>query len=196
MSEIEHKPMLGVTGRRKLISGAFAAPVAMTLHSGSVAAASITCVKKQLTSPQYPVKVSTRPPGDTWVRVQLWYARNDNQTKTSWWIRGDSVAPLMVPGRTTYMSKATEWQLYEKNAGSKYSSLVVGTVYDSSLPGSPIPTVGPKEGGQNALSQVGDWVALRFDENGNITGAVGLGAQSGSSALGESCLTSFRMNQG
>jgi hypothetical protein len=61
------------TARRRLIRGAFGAPVALTLYSGNVAASSnLRALANQIAKPYWPDPVSSLATGDTWIRVPVY----------------------------------------------------------------------------------------------------------------------------
>jgi len=202
-----------ISARRRLVRGVFAAPAALTLYSGSVAARSVqNCVASQVTnSPDLP-GTPTDSMGSTYVRVQLQKFRGYNgatllTNRYSRWIRGSDVVALQASGRTVYLS-GTQWQLYDRgitdlttdcstnfNPASAYAGQAPGTIL-SSTP-SEVGSVGCS-GSPGTVNVTGDqvadqWVALRVDVNGNIIGVAGIGDGNGTSAISQSCWTSFKV---
>ena len=175
------------SARRRLIRGAFAAPAALTLYSGSAfAQASTSCVAQQVGNPTLPT-ASTQT--DMWVRVRLWTLGNSGNLST--WVKGADVVALSAPSATlvtsgtfstisttattsTYLSSSA-WQCFTAEPGS-------GFTVDQRL------TSPPTRNG-STLTQNGAYVALRVDANGNIIGVVDIGT--GGSAVANTCWASF-----
>ena len=193
------------SARRRLIRGAFAAPAALTLYSGSsFAALSVTCLGRQLTLPVLAAPVNDPvPASDTYVRVRLQkFTRNgtgagtelgSNTNRWSRWVQGSDVTAFQAAGRTNYLPTGN-WQLFDcgltsgANVGSTYRTNTLGSILTSSTPSE------LTAGGSCTQIQTGDqWVALRVDASGNIIGTSGLGATSGTS-ISKSCWTSVRLN--
>ena len=214
MEQDKHDIKPAVSARRRLIRGAFAAPAAMTLFSGSVAARSaINCVTRQVTSPDFPPLALEA--GTSYVRVQLQkftgtVGATTLTNRTSRWVRGSDVVLQQAAGSSVYLTGA-QWQLYDRmttgtttsctpNAGfnpaSAYTASQVGTVISAP----------PSEGGSVSCTgglpvtvvssgPVGDqWVAIRINASGNVTGVVGINnPATGESAVWQSCWSSFRL---
>ncbi|MBK9234523.1 MAG: hypothetical protein IPO19_00015 [Rhodoferax sp.] len=114
------------SARRRLIRGSFAAPVALTLFSGSsfAAGSSLRCVVNRNVTPQYPSASTTT---DTWIRVQLWTVGSG--TSASTWASGQDVS--LVKGAlpvSTFIS-ATQWQCVTAGDGTgNTSGYTVGQV--------------------------------------------------------------------
>ncbi len=206
-------PEVKISARRRLVRGAFAAPAALTLFSGSLAARSINhCVVREVTSdPQFPIPASTNA---TYVRVRLrkFRGRSNGEILTnrySRWIQGSDVVNLRAPGTSDPYLATNQWQLYDRgttnattrcdagnfNPASKYASTGVGTIINTAPDESGTVTCGngiTKD--VNAARTLNDeWVALRIDADGNIVGVSGINNTSGTSAIHQSCWTSFRV---
>ena len=204
-----------VSARRRLIRGAFAAPAAMTLFSGSVAARSaINCVTKRATSPELPPLDPVM--GTTYVRVQLQKFTGSagatvKSNRTSRWVRGSDIVASLATGKTGYLL-GTQWQLYDRdttgvtstcgaadttfNPPSAYAG--VGTPPGTILNSTPTEngTVSCTGGSQTITStaQTGDqWVAIRVNASGDIVGVVGINDLANQTAISQSCWTSFRI---
>lgn len=207
-----------VSARRRLVRGVFAAPVALTLYSGSVAARSIrNCVTKQVASPIFPPESSA--PGTTYVRVQLQrFYGTDGTTvlanRFSRWIKGDHVVALQAAATATPYIVSGQWQLYDRgvtndvsNCGNGFNpASAYAPPYSSLTPPGTIITGTPSEAGTvacgngNATTTVSGngptpdaWVALRMNGNGDIVGVVGIDDPTGSSAIYHTCWSSFRL---
>lgn len=181
----------GMSARRKLISGAFAAPVALTLHSGSaLAATSLSCVNRQNTN-------FVRTPGDTvtgtWVRVPIWELTVNGANNDSAWISGADIFAYAKTGTTTFIS-ASQW--FCLSAESK-ATVIQGTkeievVAQGTYTLNPSP---PQSGNGGSLVRASPnqsrLIAIRVDASGNIIGVVDVDASAGS-AVTESCWSSFR----
>ncbi len=168
------------SARRRLIRGSFAAPVALTLFSGSsfAAGSSLRCVVNRNVTPQYPSASTTT---DTWIRVQLWTVGSG--TSASTWASGQDVS--LVKGAlpvSTFIS-ATQWQCVTAGDGTgNTSGYTVGQVISVQ----PVPI-----GTDTALAQNGKYAALRIDAAGNIVGVVNVNG-TGGSAIAQTCWASFR----
>ena len=175
-----------ITARRRLVRGVFAAPAALTLYSGGAfAAASVSCVAKEVASPTYPALDPA--PTDTYVRVRLWTLPS---TTPSAWVRGADVTALQIPNTPAPYIFPSEWQCY-----------AVGTPAEVIINALPVtPTAGTRYGDQPTISsniaptQNGSYAALRVDSNGMIVGVVDLGEGGNSigSAVHQSCWASFK----
>jgi hypothetical protein len=178
-----------VSARRRLIRGAFAAPAALTLFSGSAfAQTSMTCVSKQVADPVAP---SASGSEDEFLRVPLYGLGYGGNVST--WIK---VADLMLlakvseEGGLVRISIKSElmspggWLCVSNGKGAQKGSWTVGNTYlDPKL---------PNVGGPQELRPP-QFVAVRVDGNGTILGIVGVGPDAGSgSAVGwDSCWASF-----
>lgn len=168
------------SARRRLIRGAFAAPAALTVFSGSAfAQASMTCVSKRVADPVLPTP-SAGP--DAFLRVPLYGLGNGGNVST--WIRGADVVFLAAGSKEpidVFLSRS-EWLCVSKGQGNPNGSWVVGQKYsDPRLPNG----WGPKE------LRPAQLVAVRVDAGGNIVGVVGTGGDSGSAVGWTSCWASF-----
>jgi len=155
-----------LVARRRLIQGSFAAPVALTLCSGSAFAGSLTGVQIQLQNPQFPA-ISTNPPGGgdagTWLRVQVY--QNSSSKK---FVKGTDINNLLL-SRT-----------------SSASDFISGLCY---------PLVGPFGGVSPPvpLTPLNEYAAVRVNIVSNVVRIVGIAGVNGNSgtALGQSAWTSF-----
>ena len=164
MNEDMNKGAAKASARRRLIRGAFAAPAALTLCSGSAfaAASNQRCVANQ-------VKVGNAQfpgvgPADTWVRVSVWKHQNGSSTPT-FLVSGTDVFTLQGTANNTFI-KTGEW----KNIVSPFALFV---------PNGSRPTV------------TDQFVALRVNELGVIVGVSDGTMVGGTSAVAKSCWTSF-----
>jgi len=178
------------SARRRLVRGAFAAPAALTLYSGSAfAATSLSCVAKEVNHPTYPGPVTNPLPSDTYLRVPLYSLAG--QTAPSTWIRGSDINLLarQIPGTNPPYITNTQWQCF--SAGS--SNVKINTVTVTPLPGT-VYAGQPSRIRNGAPPQKSDsYVAIRIDNNGKIVGVVGVGVPNAStSAVHQSCWTSFK----
>jgi hypothetical protein len=154
------------SARRRLVRGVFAAPAALTLFSGSVAAASVTCIAKQLTNP-----ITTN--GDsTLVRVPLW--GRSNGTNSVAFVRYDDVGSLSPPGGS-YLT-AGQSQCVAKSG--TFTAFDVGGIY-------------PTPAGLTIVS--GQYAAVRVSAAGRIEGVImpNVSVPGVNTALHTSCWTSF-----
>jgi hypothetical protein len=208
-------PASKVSARRRLIRGAFAAPAALTLYSGSVAARSINnCVTKQTAVTTPPAPGPTAEEGTTFVRVRLkrfngLYGGGVKSNRFSRWVKGSDVVALIAAGTPAPYLTGSQWQLYDRgviddrtcststfNPASKYAVSPVGTILGTQ----------PDEAGSVACTDTtevrtltgngpieDEWVALRVNSSGQIVGVVGINDTAGTSAVYKSCWTSFRI---
>lgn len=214
MNDQTRHPDTKVSARRRLIRGVFAAPAALTLYSGSVAARSIhNCVTKQVANPDWtPIPVTAE--GTTYVRVRLWkfrgqYNATNLSNRYSLWIKGDDVVALQAAGTNPPYLAAGQWQLYSRGITDvrTCSSGIFNpaSVYATSSP-ELIVSAPPNEAGLVTCTDTGEprtitglgpagnkWVALRVNANGDIVGVVGINNIDGTSAVWQSCWTSFRL---
>lgn len=163
------------SARRRLIRGAFGAPAALTLYSGSVAAASLTCVAKRVTNPVNPDR-STSATSDIYVRVQV-RAKGSGLTRTTWVFGGDVlVAAALGIGQASNSFLGTDnWYCLTAGSSSGRTAGLIYTNADATTGGTPA-----------LLSNA--FVALRFNASGQI---VGVTTTAGASAVSRSCWTSF-----
>lgn len=154
--------------RRRLIRGAFAAPAALTLFSGSAfaQASNMRCVanaiEKRISAPSNPA--------DTWLRVPVYRLGKDDKRST--WVSGADM-PRLKNGHA-YLNTG-EWQCL--NAGSN-SGFKTGEKYTNPM----LDMAGPKQTRDK-------FVALRVDASGKIIGVEGL--ESGGAALSVLCWNSL-----
>lgn len=164
------------SARRRLVRGAFAAPAALTLVSGStLAAASSQCVANQVnsSSPALPGP-TTSATADTWVRVPVWSVGNGNGNLSTW-VSGADMMPLVNNNTSMCYLSSGQWQCLSAGASSGYT---VGQIVSTQ------PT-----SRNSTLARNGSYVAVRVDASGRIIGVVGVGT--GGSAVGQSCWASF-----
>ncbi len=181
-------PTAHVSARRRLVRGAFAAPVALTLYNGSAfAATSISCVAKEIANPTYPTNQGSSS-ADTYLRVQLWTLAAGTPSN---WVRGADVVFLQKSGTSVYIT-SSQWQCF--SAGSSPAGVMIqGNLVNPPVAGTIYAGQPTRNNGATVPLQNGAYVAIRVDTNGNIVGVVGLGtANPGTSAVHQSCWTSFR----
>jgi hypothetical protein len=169
-----------VSARRRLIRGAFVAPAALTLLSGSAfAQASMTCVSKQVADPVLPSDSGTPV---VYLRVPVYELGNG--LNVSKWISGDDVVPLAHESDEGPFLSRGNWLCVSNGQGAKNGSWTVGKTYtdpEVMLPDRSRPKLIPEQ-----------WVAVRVDTHGRIRGIVGIGDPTGTSAVGwDSCWASF-----
>lgn len=190
MNKNLQEPTTQVSARRRLVRGVFAAPVALTLYNGSAfAAASNSCVAKEVANPTYPGTIATLSPSDTYLRVRLWTLPSGTPSA---WVKGSDVTALQVTGAPIPYIQNTQWQCFVvgvnpsdvKIGGGPAKDPVAGTLYNSEPR---LPT------GNATPTKNGSYVALRIDSTGKIVGVVGIGvAAGGTSAVHQSCWASFK----
>ena len=160
-----------VPARRRLVRGVFAAPAALTLYAGSAhATPSLTCVARQISSPQLPVPATGT---DVWVRIQA-YNLGDSQ-----WVKTTEVKGLAGARQDLATSYAPGGEYYCVQGGSGF---VAGTAQAAE------PTLTNFTFAKTSSSK---YYALRFDAAGNITGLITDNSGTGT-ALSGSCWASFR----
>lgn len=170
------------SARRRLIRGAFSAPAALTLYSGSAfAATSLTCVARQVLTPVNP-NMSASAGADVYVRVQVRDKRS-GQNRSTWVFGGDLlVAATLTTGQASNSFLGTDnW--YCLTAGNNIgntSGFTAGLVYTNS-------TATANPGGTPTLT-ANSYVAMRVDSSGKI---VGVTTSANASAVSRSCWTSF-----
>jgi hypothetical protein len=180
------------SARRRLIRGTFAAPVALTLASGSVAAASLTCVAKRVATPVLPTDGDVT---QTWIRVAVWELKPNGANNDSFWISGADIFALAKNPLTSFVQQNQWWCLSKESnakmnspAGQDTVTLVAGTAYT--------PNPSPPQSGSGgslaiATPSATRLVAVRVNAAGDIIGVVGDGGTAGS-GITASCWTSFR----
>lgn len=167
------------TARRRLLRGTFAAPAVLTLASGSaLAATSVTCVAKQVDSPE---DAPPNPAGTMWVRVPLWEKRQ-NVNRYSRFVSGAQIAMLFPPGGA-YLS-TTQWQCVSVVGTS--TGFTAESIYSDAEVGTGLGSIN-----SDPLVQLTEYVALRIDETGQVVGVQDLYTDTGASAMHVSCWTSF-----
>jgi hypothetical protein len=155
------------TARRRLIRGVFAAPAALTLCSGSAfaQASNQQCIARQVNgeSPQFP-RVG---PADTWVRVRVWVHQNGSGPQTR----------LVSADRILHVQGTAGEPFNKKRRGQQWINIA-----------RPLDEFSPKG---SLPKKTEEFVALLFDDKGNIAGISDGTAQRGLSAIAQSCWTSF-----
>jgi hypothetical protein len=172
-----------VSARRRLIRGAFVAPAALTLFSGSAfAQTSMNCVSKRVADPVFPKASGSE---DAFLRVPLYGLGNGSNAST--WV---SVADLLLLAKTSdgLVRIASDlvspggWLCVSKGQGAPNGSWTVGKTHqDPKLPN--------RSGPQELLPP--QLVAVRVDFDGTILGVVGVGVAGGSAVGWSSCWVSF-----
>jgi len=179
------------SARRRLVSGALAVPVALTVRSGGAAAASFSCVYKQVVGdPARPANGAE----DGWLRVPLWQLTLRNAEKSSTWISGSEIALLAKPGKSAFLS-AGQWYCLSAGNNAKITiggtNLSVQAGQEYSPPSTPAFT---NQAGTTttAVPSSSLFVAVRVDQDGHIVGVVDGSTGGGSSAVSDSCWSSFK----
>ena len=172
MNEDMTNETVNSNARRRLVRGAFAAPAALTLYSGSVAAASVSCIAKQLTNP-----ITTN--GDTTlVRVPLYRLVSGSSGNSATFVRQADILSLMPPGGSYLMANQAQC-VGITGTGAGFS---VGTIYTSpALPNGTMP----------AITSPTQYVAVRVSATGKIEGVISVPSAGANTALHTSCWTSF-----
>jgi len=181
-------PTAHTSARRRLVRGAFAAPAALALYSGSAfAATSLSCVAKEVRNPTYPAVITNLSPSDTYLRVRLHTLAG--RSTTSAWIKGSDITALQLAGTPSPYITSSQWQCFSVGLSKvKIDTEIVtpmaGTIYNGQ----------PSRISNGALPrQDGSYVAIRIDISGKIVGVVGVGISTPStSAVHQSCWTSFK----
>jgi len=176
----------GVSARRRLLRGAFVAPAALTLCSGSAfAATSISaCVSNQNKVGSIVTKgIGVDSTG--WVRVQIYQTSLTGKDSSLWVKGGDLVvlatAPAGKPALPTPYLTATQFECVGAgDSTGNTSGYVVGNVYSSSTP-----PVAPSP----LIAVNATYATVRVDSTGKIVQVADFG--SGGSAIGTTCWTSF-----
>ena len=191
--------MTGASARRRLVRGAFAAPVALTLQSGSAfAAASATCVARQVTNP---VRTAATATDGTWLRVSVYKLTPQSGggptpvENSSLWVSGTEI--LTYAKRANNFIRDGQWYCtFRQSAatvivGASEVAVNVGDILSvkPTSRGTGDSTSLPAEALPITPSQM---IALRFNEHGDIIGIVGVGTNSNvGSAVTASCWSSF-----
>lgn len=172
----------GRSARRRLIRGAFGAPAALTLYSGSAMAAGtlLNCVGKRVINPVNPGTTATAD-ADGYVRVQVKF--KGTGSAYSAWVSGADVlaAASLATGQSGYsFLGVNNWYCLAVGDGSTNTSgYTAGLIYTDAA------TIA---GGTPAVL-ANNFVALRFNGSGQI---VGVTTTAGASAVAASCWSSFR----
>lgn len=167
------------SARRRLIRGAFGAPAALTLYSGSVSAASLTCVARRVAAPVNPGTTASAT-GDIYVRVQV-RSKRSGENRSRWVYGGDVlIAASLTTAQSgvSFLGSDNWYCLSAGSNGSNQSGYTPGLVYTNAQATS---------GGTPGLL-ANTFVALRFNASGQI---VGVTDTAGASAVSRSCWTSF-----
>ena len=174
------------SAQRRLVRGAFAAPAALTLMSGSAfAATSLSCVARQLTNPVQPTPdpaMTANGGGDNYIRVQLQqkFTGAPSPATQSTWVSGADLLLAPVPPAVASGSflGTNNWWCYTAGASSGYSA---GRMYSDAdakdIARGGTPTLMPNQ-----------YVAVRFDVTGKI---VSVTSAANTSAVSHSCWSSF-----
>lgn len=198
MNDKTHDADSKLSARRRLVRGVFAAPAALTLYSGSVAARSIrNCVTKQVENSDLTPTTPTGTQGTTYVRVRLQkFQRNGNNSANRWsrWVRGFDVSNLQASGSSVFVSgtsaASTSWYLYDKGTQSNYSAIVPGSTAGTI---STTPSENTTTPSRTTTQSADQWVALRINSTGDIVGVVGIANTNTTSAVYQTCWSSFRL---
>jgi hypothetical protein len=168
-----------VSARRRLVGRAFAAPAVMTLFSGSAfaAASNMRCIANKAggsLTQEYPAV----GPADAWLRVKR-YKLTLTAGGAQYWIKGSDVVTLKGSNANigTHLS-STQFQL----TTSPYS-------VQSSSPVDGVHVLVPD---LRADGITPNFVAVRVNTSGNIVGIVGDGVTGATSAISQTCWSSFR----
>ena len=164
------------SARRRLIRGAFAAPAALTLVSGSAYAAVSNgrCISSQVNAltPASPAPIGA---ADTWLRVPVW--RDVGVTPRTFWIKGsDIVSKLGGKGVSNFLPSGNFMRVAVNNSSGVF------TVITPPVVGNPVSLSGTAEASRFAI--------LRVDESGNIVGATTQTGLVKNSAIANTCWTS------
>lgn len=145
----------------------------------------MSCVAKQVANPPTPLPTASLG-RDAWVRVQLWTVGQSGNLST--WVSGADVVALSsrstaivsvfsVAAAGPYLS-SNAWQCFTAGSGSAYT-------VDQRLTNPPTSSNG------TPAVQNGAYVAVRVDQYGSIVGVVGIGSNTGSSTVANTCWASF-----
>lgn len=169
MNTPQQKPTSRQAARRKLLRGAFSAPAVMTLYSGNALAAgsSLRCLTNQVNGANTTKTVAVSSSLDTWLRVPLY--TTGSSPNFTYYIKGSDVTAFQRPGKACFIS-STQSQQFNPATNAQVGSCLAG------LP------AGLSSG------NCGQYVAVRFDASGNITGC-GTGG-TGTSAMPGTCWAS------
>jgi hypothetical protein len=149
-----------VVARRRLIRGAFAAPEALTLCSGSALAASSSSLRRLANMIESGNAELEADPGAAWIRVKVYKSGNDRLV---------SAAEVRAYGNVDsgFLPSTASW-----------AKVADSTPYD------------PRGGTPDLTKNPLEYVALRFDKDGDI---IGVASQSftGGTAVTQSAWCSF-----
>ncbi len=163
------------SARRRLIRGAFGAPAALTLYSGSaLAATSLTCVGRRVLNPVNPGPTPS-PTADVYLRVQV--RAKGAADSASTWVSGADILLVTASQSTNSFLGSSNWLCLSAGSTSGYTA---GLIYvDSEARAS-------NKGGDP--QPISSYVAIRVNESGQI---VGVTDTAQASAVSRSCWTSF-----
>ena len=155
------------SARRRLIRGAFTAPVALTLCSGAAIATTSNsrCISSQAATPFLPANIG---PADTWLRVPVYPITT---APTQYWVRGSDVVAL-------------------RGTKTSISTYISTTEFQPTF--SPFTKQGTAPANLSATAAPNLFAFVRVDNLGNIVGLAGFGATSGQTAIAQTCWTSFK----
>lgn len=163
------------SARRRLIRGAFGAPAALTLYSGSaLAATSLTCVGRRVMNPVNP-DPTTSATADVYLRVQV-RAKGAADTRSTWVSGADILLATASSAANSFLG-SSNWLCLSAGVASGYTA---GLIYvdaearASNKEGEPLP--------------ISSYVAVRVNQFGQI---VGVTDTAQASAVSRSCWTSF-----
>ncbi len=180
------------SARRKLIRGAFAAPVALTLQSGSVAAQSLTCVAKKVAEGVLPTDADGTK---IWVRVRVWVLTVNGNNQDSVWVSGADIFLLAKNPLKSFVQQNQWWCLSAGNQAKINSGANVNAVSVTANTAYTVNPSPPQSGNPGQLkiaaASTTRLVAIRVNAEGDIIGVVGDGGTTGAGVTG-SCWTSFR----
>lgn len=155
------------SARRRLIRGAFTAPVALTLCSGAAIATTSNsrCISNQAATPALPTNIG---PADTWLRVPVYPITT---APTECWVRGSDIVALRGTklSITSYISTSEFQQTF-----------------------SPFTKQAMAPANLSAIAVPGKFAFVRVDTLGNIVGLAGFNATAGQTAIAQTCWASFK----
>lgn len=166
MQSQQERPNQQQAARRKLVRGVFAAPALMTVCSGSALASqsSLRCLAKHVhDNTNVTPKVGSL---DNWTRVQLHRA-----TDGKFYVSGTHVQSVFANSNSWYPAAGTWLQIDTATGapvGSALTTMPSGCTHTYSTP---------------------QYVVVRFDTAGNVTG---VGTAGAGSNVGASCWNSFK----
>lgn len=173
--EPQPDPYAHTHARRKLLRGSFAAPVVLTVYSGSAQAAisAEACLVHANAAP-ITSGLGVTSADDVLFRYQL-YGLVDNSNSSnilSYWISGAELASFVRGGQVPFLT-VTQFQQFDISA----NALITGTITSAT----------PSQVGYT-FAKVDRYVVLRISSTGQVVGAGGTG---GGAAVGDSCWNSF-----